>query len=866
MSTQTKSNHASYTLRLVIMIIFTIYAMMQRLTPLAFICDSYIIPAVMLALSAAYLLWDLFTKRTFLKARYTVILIAFLVVTALSSLANIQHGFYTNVMIMIYLVVDFFIFYQFGTDRDIRDVNREFRIIGYCISIISLIYVLISISTYVLCMEYQYTSDTGRIIEQGYQSQYRRVWGFYYEANFQGLMAIIVLYFSVLNIKHSKSKFEKGFNIFNFIMHIVMLVLTGSRSSVVAFYVSVFVAAFYFAKLLADKYRLAKIKAVSVRVVSAGLVCVLAFGIVSLTKRVLPFVQQITIQHVKQEVRFDYADWITRIYAYNGKIVEFKNLDVTYNKDENGEAFEQQEITRLDIETKDDRSNGRVPVWRDSFKLFLMRPILGVSPSMSNRAAFAQAHFPDACDEIVMGVSLLNGYLEVLVGGGIVSVLVIGAFLLLCIRRLWNYQRENHTHRMELGLVTAILAGMLSFILFATDLFYSRTVYTYFFWICLGYGMYLIEYDETHDASSENFALACDTPFQTMNCVNFVLHNTDGSADNADLYIYHQFRNSHEIAERIRQSGIFHNVYDIEPYKTYSPLVQKFVTLYRMFLPQNTIQASCKQKLRLYRKGYKTLCISFPTPFTLGLHMAFPNAQVYHIEDGLGSYSGNLNADYASGLFRLIDRFFYSGKLELHPTACYLSAPAFSKSTMEGEVRQLPHLTPGSDLETMQQIFSYRANRLYRDRAVYLTQPLEERSTYRPEQEKRLFALVREKLSDRALVRIHPRQAEADFAGMEKDTYCNLWELECIDQIDDRNILISAFSTTQFMPKILKDAEPTVLFTYRLLLSDLDDPFLKDFANLIDDFRGLYRNPEKIYVPATFEELETILDTLSAQA
>ena len=101
---------------------------------------------------------------------------------------------------------------------------------------------------------------------------------------------------------------------------------------------------------------------------------------------------------------------------------------------------------------------------------------------------------------------------------------------------------------------------------------------------------------------------------------------------------------------------------------------------------------------------------------------------------------------------------------------------------------------------------------------------------------------------------------------MEKDAYCNLWELECINQIDDRNILISAFSTTQFMPKILKDVEPTVLFTYRLLLSDLDDPFLKDFANLIDDFRGLYRNPEKIYVPATFEELETILDTLSAQA
>lgn len=86
-----------------------------------------------------------------------------------------------------------------------------------------------------------------------------------------------------------------------------------------------------------------------------------------------------------------------------------------------------------------------------------------------------------------------------------------------------------------------------------------------------------------------------------------------------------------------------------------------------------------------------------------------------------------------------------------------------------------------------------------------------------------------------------------------------------INQITDQNILISAFSTAQFMPKIMKDAEPTIIFTYRLLFSSLDDPFLKDFAKLIDDFRGLYRNPDKIYVPATFEELETILSQISVQ-
>lgn len=35
-------------------------------------------------------------------------------------------------------------------------------------------------------------------------------------------------------------------------------------------------------------------------------------------------------------------------------------------------------------------------------------------------------------------------------------------------------------------------------------------------------------------------------------------------------------------------------------------------------------------------------------------------------------------------------------------------------------------------------------------------------------------------------------------------------------------------------------------------------PLLKDMAKLIDDFRALYREPGKIYVPETLDDLKAI--------
>lgn len=802
---------------------------------------------------AFLILWDFLTKRQMFRSAYWVFPLLILFSFGITILFNIKYSFYMGIKHAVYLGISLLLLY--GQDRKKSFDSLKTLLYRLNTIIISITLVAAAISLFMFIFQISFSFYSGDVLlRQGFLEN--RLFGVYTSPNTGALFVMISIAAMLINsmIKNNGAIRPNRFYITNFVFQTIYFSLTlsnGGFLTLIAFFL-LFCVVYAFPRF---QGKLGNLKAV---LASFLVAVILVAGTYAVT----------------QSVRYG--------MSYLPSMVKSIRESVSSpGSSEENPSKKDDEITKIEmerIESGDDLSNGRFTIWVGSLKALRQHPLFGYANmwvAEGDALRFDTSSFSQEETTWLykhMG-NLHNAYIQIVVYSGVVGLLLFGLFGLLLVKKVGLvliYGKKNTAHYNILALLFAVIGAILANGMVEAHLLYTRQdPYGAIFWLYVGITVVLSELYQRNGETADGkncgtFALAADTPFQTMNCINFVLHNTDGSADNADLYIYHQFRNSHEIAERIRQSGIFHNVYDIEPYKTYSPLVQKFVTIYRMFLPQNTIQASCKQKLRLWRKGYKTLCISFPTPFTLGLHMAFPNAQVYHIEDGLGSYSGNLNADYASGLFRFIDRFMYDGNLELHPTACYLSAPAFSKSTMEGEVRQLPHLTPGSDLETMQQIFSYRANRLYRDRAVYLTQPLEERNTYRPEQEKRLFALVREKLSDRALVRIHPRQAEADFAGMEKDAYCNLWELECIDQIDDRNILISAFSTTQFMPKILKDVEPTVLFTYRLLLSDLDDPFLKDFANLIDDFRGLYRNPEKIYVPATFEELETILDTLSA--
>lgn len=801
---------------------------------------------------AFLVLWDFLTKRRMFRSIYWVLPLLMIVGFGVTILLNIRYSFYMGVKHMVYLGISLLLLYGQDRTRSFESTKKLlYRLNGM---IIGVVFVASLISIFMFIFQISFEFPSGEIIlRQGFLEN--RLFGVYTSPNTGALFVVISLAAMLINslLKNNGKLKPHWFYIVNIVVQTIYFSLTlsnGGFLTYIAFLVLLIIAYIFPNWKQTKGTAKALFSTFLASVLLLGGTIGLMFAVRNGMSYIPPLVEKI---------------WVAE-------------------DPENPDAADDEEANKIElerIESGDDTSNGRLVIWSGSLKALRQHPLFGYANmwlSEEDARPFDISSFTEEETEWLFKHvgNLHNAYVQVAVYSGIVGFILFLIFGCLLVKKiglaLIRGKKNTMTYNV-LAVLFSIVGAIAANGLVEAHLLYTRQdPYGAIFWIYLGLATVLAEqYWFSEENTCEDgkdgarFALAADTPFQTMNCCNFVLQNTDGSAVKSDLYIYHQFRNSHELSERIKQSGVFCNVYDIEPYKDYPSLIQKFATIYRLFLPQYAIQGACSEKLRLGRKRYHKICISFPTTFTLGLHWAFKSADVYHIEDGLGSYGGNITVDYSSKLYQLINHFMYHGDLDMNPVACYLSAPDFSKNTIGGEVRRLPAMQKGVGLETIEKIFDYRENDLYRDRVVYLAQPLTERPIYHAERDAQIVELLQKVLPDRTVVRLHPRQKDLDVGTLQKDTYGNLWELECIHQITDKNVLISAFSTAQFMPKIMQDKEPSIIFTYRLVFDSLDDPFLKDFAALIEDFKELYRDPSRIYVPETFEELEALFAKLKSE-
>ena len=454
-----------------------------------------------------------------------------------------------------------------------------------------------------------------------------------------------------------------------------------------------------------------------------------------------------------------------------------------------------------------------------------------------------------------------------------VGFAVFMAFALSIVKKLafaMIYGRKDTQLYNIISVLFVILGAFAANVMVESHLIYRRQdVYGVIFWVFAGIAVLLAEIYQNSDdfypeksKNSETSAFVIGMPFQAMNEINFVLNNVADSKGKSDAYIYHMFKGSDELSQKIKESGVFNNVYDFDEYKEYNPILNKLVTIVRLLYPKLALKHSCRGKLPLDKKNYKAIYISNPLAFMIDLHNVYPRADVFFIEDGTGSYFGNIS-DQSTNIFKMVDKFFFNGQKSISPAAIYYSNPQLSKATIGCEVRSLPLLSNGENFDIIKKIFDYKDNCLYtKNNLVYLTQPLDDREYFIKENEKNIEKLIEEVFASNAVARVHPRHFGVKFEKMNMDTYANLWELECIEQISDKNILIGAFSTAQFMPKILKNTEPTVVFTYKLLFTNLDNEFWRGIETFISDFKSLYNDKSKIHVPETLDELEKLLKNI----
>lgn len=78
----------------------------------------------------------------------------------------------------------------------------------------------------------------------------------------------------------------------------------------------------------------------------------------------------------------------------------------------------------------------------------------------------------------------------------------------------------------------------------------------------------------------------------------------------------------------------------------------------------------------------------------------------------------------------------------------------------------------------------------------------------------------------------------------------------------ENKILVSTISTAAMNPKMILDAEPTIIFTVKFVGYEKTEEEMKELVAIVDRLKAIYRNPEKVIVPENIEEFEQVVNKL----
>lgn len=797
------------------------------------------------------ILYDILGKRVFLKATYWYWLIAMLAMYCITILINVQNTLYMGCKHLAYSSIVFLIIYaQCGHYKEDNE-----KIVEKLKKINSTVIISIFLASFISLLMYCFhiglrIEHNGEYIRQGFLEN--RLFGIYSSPNTGALFSIICIAAICINSYlnyGSLIKWKKSY-IVNGIVQLVYFSLTLSNGGFLTASAFILFLIFIFVFLKLRNY-----KRLLLTILYSFLVAIIS--IIGLNIAVLGI-----------------RSGMARVPGLFVSLEEEVIHDSESEKDLSEVEFER-------IESGDDLSNGRLAIWSGSLKIWVQSPIFGIADARVNKEhteefSYSLENLNGFEYERITSIdgNLHNAYIQILTDSGLAGLLCFLIFIILIVKKNLKYlfvaDVKSQTYTI-VGMLVCILGaigvnGMVENHL----LFNCQDPYGLIFWFYLGCTSIFINIAvrdpqfKTYACShqKEKFLFFCATPFQVLNCINFVESNQMDAKGKADLVIVHQFKNSEKTAEEVKKQGIFDHVYEIDPIKKGSGFKGKINTLLRVLFPRKVIRDCMRSKHDSVAFCYRFFFLGSYTCEALCFRLANPYADVYLIEDGLGTYIGNIETDFTSRLYNFMNQYFLESKLSLRTQAIYINNPEICHSKIDAEFRKINNPVSNENvMKKLVQIFGYSLNNCSSNsHFIYFTQPLDDIVGYMEAEEKRIKNIfIHELTHDTVEVRVHPRQNNYDTDGIRVSDNSQMWELECIFKIKDSQVLISAFSTTLFMPKILNNTEPTLIFVYKLLFKDTDNEVWKEKEKFIKDFAESYSDSCKVYIPSDFEEFKEIL-------
>ena len=364
----------------------------------------------------------------------------------------------------------------------------------------------------------------------------------------------------------------------------------------------------------------------------------------------------------------------------------------------------------------------------------------------------------------------------------------------------------------------------------------------------------------------------CTGPFHVFCCI--FLKSIENRDCDGDLYIVDYFDKAKELSQIIKKSGLFQSVFFMEKnvYENLLPskpktIIKKAARIIRRginYKKYNDLNIAEKQYHRIFIAG----AVASFNDFIIYQHKKF-GTKVLLFDDGLGSRMQWPTPTLKTKLFDYLGKYnFFSlvaGKyffstdkiLDIYPFCTALSQ---CKPIKKDVVKK------GADYDlicsTVKEIFQYSKDPLEDLDALYFGGGYDSYRSFR--EYSQLDIQIAEhcaKIVPKYAIKKHPNSDET--YDKQIKMFNVSWPLEITFMFQDlqNKILITSTSAAVFNPVFIYEKEPYIIFTYRLFDENL---IVKMFQCTIAELElrikisliDAYKDPQKISIPNTYEELD----------
>ena len=365
-------------------------------------------------------------------------------------------------------------------------------------------------------------------------------------------------------------------------------------------------------------------------------------------------------------------------------------------------------------------------------------------------------------------------------------------------------------------------------------------------------------------------AFLAATPYQVLNCINIALSFHPN--EERDIYIFLFATDLRAIAKQLQSTDVFTNVYVLEKFAT----VPGKIGIIKDFIIKDKQLKRC-----LSLATYDVLYITYIGDRCIEIYNQMlkknSNLKLRFYDEGIGIYIVKMYESSANmrTLFQILKYRYVNNYVE----SIYVYQPSLMMSNTEFPTVKIPPIARGNEylLTLLNSIFCIDLSKKEIENypIVFLEQCFGKylsynnyRKMFRFDNEQLLDLLAQQFEVADILVKLHPITEITSYDGSVyqiAEQNGQPWEIMVYNTPNVENKLLATVnSTAALTPKLLFDEEPTILIMAKALHNSglSDEIWNLNMEKLFSSFRNCYRNPEKVLIPSSMQELGEVLKNL----